>query len=134
MVTIIMANKWMLATAGSRLFGLFGVQRPPRQILVVRPEFETYTSKLDARNRKFPTKHMNEPKESQPAPNHHEPSAPVAPDYHERLLKIETDVAKILEIIEPPHLKEIARKEQEAETARKLSEAYASGELGHLSG
>lgn len=26
----------MLATAGSCLFGLFGVQRPPRQILVVR--------------------------------------------------------------------------------------------------
>ena len=30
-------NKWMLATAGSCLSGLFGVQRPPRQILVVRP-------------------------------------------------------------------------------------------------
>jgi hypothetical protein len=29
------ANKWMLATAGSCLFGLFGVLRPPRQILVV---------------------------------------------------------------------------------------------------
>jgi hypothetical protein len=28
-----MENKWMLATAGSCLFGLFGVQRPPRQIL-----------------------------------------------------------------------------------------------------
>lgn len=29
-------NKWMLATVGSYLFGLFGVQRPPRQIHVVR--------------------------------------------------------------------------------------------------
>jgi len=29
------ANKRILATAGSCLFGLFGVQRPPRQILVV---------------------------------------------------------------------------------------------------
>lgn len=30
-----MSNKWMLATAWSCLFGFFGVQRPPRQILVV---------------------------------------------------------------------------------------------------
>ncbi|MEI7928000.1 MAG: hypothetical protein WCH40_05570, partial [Verrucomicrobiales bacterium] len=100
-------NTAILPTSGNHR-----ISRPPiLRIKTVRPEFETYASKLDARNRKFPTKHMNEPKESQPAPNHHEPSAPVAPDYHERLLKIETDVAKILEIIEPPHLKEIARKE-----------------------
>jgi hypothetical protein len=31
-------NKWMLATAGSCLLGLLGVQRPPRQILVAMNE------------------------------------------------------------------------------------------------
>ena len=36
------ANKWMLATAGRCLFGLFGVQRPPRQILVVLAETPTH--------------------------------------------------------------------------------------------
>ena len=36
----------MLATAGSCLFGLFGVQRPPRQILVVRITHEVTFQRL----------------------------------------------------------------------------------------
>jgi hypothetical protein len=41
-------NKWMLATAGSCLFGLFGVQRPPRQILVVRLSIHLNVTRSDA--------------------------------------------------------------------------------------
>jgi len=38
----------MLATAGSCLFGLFGVQRPPRQILVVRLSIHLNVTRSDA--------------------------------------------------------------------------------------
>ena len=86
------------------------------------------------RNRKSPTKSMNEPKESHPTPDHKEPAPPVAPDVAARLYKIETDVAKILAIVEAPHLAEIARKKQEAETARKLAKGLASGNPGYMSG
>ena len=62
------------------------------------------------------------------------PTPPVSPDIHARLSKIETDVAKILAIIEAPQVAEIARQAQEAETARKIKEGCTSGEIGYFSG
>ena len=77
---------------------------------------------------------MNDPEESQSAADCNDPIPPVSPDILARLSKIETDVAKILAILEAPQVAEIARQTEEAEAARKLAEGYASGDIGYTSG